>query len=43
MNNGLSIVFDNAPSSHKEGFIEEEAINNDIIILSINIWKIQLA
>ena len=35
MNNGLSIVFDNAPSSHKEGFIEEEAINNDIIIFHL--------
>ena len=36
MNNGLSIVFDNAPSSHKEGFIEEVAINNDIIIFHLS-------
>ena len=35
MNNGLSIVFDNAPSSHKEGFIEEEAIYNDILIFHL--------
>tara|TARA_X000000950_G_scaffold288513_1_gene405669 strand:- start:602 stop:1648 length:1047 start_codon:yes stop_codon:yes gene_type:complete len=35
MKYGLNIIFDNAPSAHKEGFIENKAINNDILILHL--------
>lgn len=31
----LKIIFDNAPSSHKEGFIKNIAIDNDILILHL--------
>ena len=35
MKYGLNIIFDNAPSSHKEGFIKNMAIDNDILIIHL--------
>lgn len=35
MKYGLNIIFDNAPSSHKEGFIKKRGIDNEILILHL--------
>ena len=39
LRNNLSIVFDNAPSSHKEGFIEDLSNKNKILIFHLSTKK----